>query len=253
MPYAEQAEAFAQRVQGFGRGGRRARGPARRIRACWRAAGIDDFIFAGGDAVATLRSLYGRSACRPKIEGRGVMSQIPDFSKVSFAASSQPIDAGEKRIWATPEGIEVKSLYEPHDRDGIDLSGEWPGLPPFLRGPYPTMYLTQPWTVRQYAGFSTAEELNAFYRANLAGGQKGLSVAFDLATHRGFTNHPPPGKGLLSAFAPLLSFQICKVQERCNMPNGGTRPEQRLQFLGSSLIRQPSGIRTVPPMGEPGP
>ena len=119
------------------------------------------------------------------------MSQIPDFSKVSFAASSQPSGSGEERIWATPEGIEVKSFYGPKDRNGIDLSGDWPGLPPFLRGPYPTMYLTQPWTVRQYAGFSTAEESNAFYRANLAAGQKGLSIAFDLATHRGYdSDHP---------------------------------------------------------------
>jgi methylmalonyl-CoA mutase len=119
------------------------------------------------------------------------MSQIPDFSIVSFAAPSKPIDPGEKRIWTTPEGIDVKWLYGPHDRDGIDLSDEWPGLPPFLRGPYPTMYLTQPWTVRQYAGFSTAEQSNAFYRANLAGGQKGLSIAFDLATHRGYdSDHP---------------------------------------------------------------
>jgi methylmalonyl-CoA mutase len=119
------------------------------------------------------------------------MSQIPDFSTVSFALPSKPIDSGEKQIWTTPEGIEVKSFYEPRDRDGIDLSSEWPGLAPFLRGPYPTMYLTQPWTVRQYAGFSTAEESNAFYRANLAGGQKGLSVAFDLATHRGYdSDHP---------------------------------------------------------------
>ena len=119
------------------------------------------------------------------------MSSIPDFSSVSFAAPSKSVDSGEKRIWTTPEGIEVKSFYGPRDRDGIDLSSEWPGLPPFLRGPYPTMYLTQPWTVRQYAGFSTAEELNAFYRANLAGGQKGLSIAFDLATHRGYdSDHP---------------------------------------------------------------
>ncbi len=119
------------------------------------------------------------------------MSPIPDFSKVSFAASSQPSGSGGERIWATPEGIEVKSFYGPNDRNGIDLSGDWPGLPPFLRGPYPTMYLTQPWTVRQYAGFSTAEESNAFYRANLAAGQKGLSIAFDLATHRGYdSDHP---------------------------------------------------------------
>ena len=119
------------------------------------------------------------------------MSQIPDFSNVPFVAPSEPADAGASRTWATPEGIEVKSIYGPDDRSGVDLSSEWPGLPPFLRGPYPTMYLTQPWTVRQYAGFSTAEELNAFYRANLAAGQKGLSVAFDLATHRGYdSDHP---------------------------------------------------------------
>ena len=114
------------------------------------------------------------------------MSPIPNFSSVSFAIPSKPSDSGDKRNWATPEGIEVKSFYGPRDRDGIDLSSDWPGLPPFLRGPYPTMYLTQPWTLRQYAGFSTAEESNAFYRANLAAGQKGLSIAFDLATHRGY-------------------------------------------------------------------
>ena len=119
------------------------------------------------------------------------MSQIPDFSNVPFVAPSKPVDAGASRTWATPEGIEVKSIYGPDDRNGVDLSSDWPGLPPFLRGPYPTMYLTQPWTVRQYAGFSTAEESNAFYRANLAAGQKGLSVAFDLATHRGYdSDHP---------------------------------------------------------------
>jgi methylmalonyl-CoA mutase len=119
------------------------------------------------------------------------MSPIPDFSNAPFAASSNPIEAGPWRIWTTPEGIDVKSAYGPDDLNGLDLSSDWPGLPPFLRGPYPTMYLTQPWTVRQYAGFSTAEESNAFYRANLAGGQKGLSVAFDLATHRGYdSDHP---------------------------------------------------------------
>ena len=119
------------------------------------------------------------------------MSHIPDFSSVPFGAASSPIDAGATRIWTTPEGVDVKSLYGPRDRDGLDLSSAWPGLPPYLRGPYPTMYVNQPWTVRQYAGFSTAEESNAFYRANLAGGQKGLSVAFDLATHRGYDlDHP---------------------------------------------------------------
>src|SRR5271166_2636667 len=119
------------------------------------------------------------------------MSHIPDFSSVPFGAASSPIDAGATRIWTTPEGVDVKSLYGPRDRDALDLSSAWPGLPPYLRGPYPTMYVNQPWTVRQYAGFSTAEESNAFYRANLAAGQKGLSVAFDLATHRGYdSDHP---------------------------------------------------------------
>ena len=119
------------------------------------------------------------------------MSQIPNFSIVPFAAPSNPIGAAAPRMWTTPEGVDVKSLYGPRDREGLELASEWPGLPPYLRGPYPTMYVKQPWTVRQYAGFSTAEELNAFYRANLAGGQKGLSVAFDLATHRGYdSDHP---------------------------------------------------------------
>jgi len=119
------------------------------------------------------------------------MSAIPDFSKIPFAPGSSLPGAGEARGWMTPEGIELKSFYDARDRDGLDLSHAWPGLPPYLRGPYPTMYVNQPWTVRQYAGFSTAEESNAFYRANLAAGQKGLSVAFDLATHRGYdSDHP---------------------------------------------------------------
>jgi len=119
------------------------------------------------------------------------MSSIPDLSKVSFAPALGLPSAGEARIWTTPEGIDVKSFYDARDHDGLDFSHDWPGLPPYLRGPYPTMYVNQPWTVRQYAGFSTAEESNAFYRANLAAGQKGLSVAFDLATHRGYdSDHP---------------------------------------------------------------
>ncbi|MET7423230.1 methylmalonyl-CoA mutase [Dactylosporangium sp. NPDC005555] len=99
------------------------------------------------------------------------------------------MDPGE--AWQTPEGIDVAGVYGPPDLDGLDFLDTYPGIAPYLRGPYPTMYTTQPWTVRQYAGFSTAEESNAFYRRNLAGGQKGLSVAFDLATHRGYdSDHP---------------------------------------------------------------
>ena len=95
------------------------------------------------------------------------------------------------RSWLTPEGIPVKPVYGADDLAGIDFLDTYPGIAPYLRGPYPTMYVTQPWTVRQYAGFSTAEDSNAFYRRNLAAGQKGLSVAFDLATHRGYdSDHP---------------------------------------------------------------
>ncbi|WP_182377438.1 methylmalonyl-CoA mutase [Nocardioides sp. WS12] len=97
--------------------------------------------------------------------------------------------------WRSPEGIDIKPFYGPDDLAGLDALDTWPGLSPFLRGPYPTMYTTQPWTVRQYAGFSTAEESNAFYRRNLAAGQKGLSVAFDLATHRGYDSDHPRVRG----------------------------------------------------------
>jgi methylmalonyl-CoA mutase len=97
--------------------------------------------------------------------------------------------------WVTPEGIDVKPVYTAEDRQAVAAAGypldSFPGDPPFIRGPYPTMYVNQPWTIRQYAGFSTAAESNAFYRRNLAAGQKGLSVAFDLATHRGYdSDHP---------------------------------------------------------------
>ncbi|MDX6325424.1 MAG: methylmalonyl-CoA mutase, partial [Nocardioidaceae bacterium] len=97
--------------------------------------------------------------------------------------------------WLSPEGIGIKALYTPEDLEGLDATDTYPGLTPFLRGPYPTMYTTQPWTIRQYAGFSTAEESNAFYRRNLRAGQKGLSVAFDLATHRGYDSDHPRVRG----------------------------------------------------------
>ncbi|RYP86206.1 methylmalonyl-CoA mutase [Nocardioides guangzhouensis] len=97
--------------------------------------------------------------------------------------------------WHSPEGIEILPVYGPEHVEGLSALDTWPGLSPFLRGPYPTMYTTQPWTIRQYAGFSTAEESNAFYRRNLAAGQKGLSVAFDLATHRGYDSDHPRVRG----------------------------------------------------------
>jgi len=99
--------------------------------------------------------------------------------------------APESLAWHTPEGIEVKPLYTAADLERLETLGSLPGFPPFLRGPRATMYANRPWTIRQYAGFSTAEESNAFYRQNLAQGQMGLSVAFDLATHRGYdSDHP---------------------------------------------------------------
>jgi methylmalonyl-CoA mutase len=119
------------------------------------------------------------------------MTRIPNFASVEFARVLVPVPQGGKDTWETPEGIPVKPLYLESDLDGLDFLNTYPGLPPYLRGPYPTMYVTQPWTIRQYAGFSTAEDSNAFYRRNLAAGQKGLSVAFDLATHRGYdSDHP---------------------------------------------------------------
>src|ERR1700689_5121301 len=119
------------------------------------------------------------------------MSGIPDFSTVAFASVPTEAKPGTAEPWLTPEGIPVKPAYTEADLEGIDFLETWPGIAPFLRGPYPTMYVNQPWTVRQYAGFSTAEDSNAFYRRNLAAGQKGLSVAFDLATHRGYdSDHP---------------------------------------------------------------
>ena len=118
------------------------------------------------------------------------MTAIPDFSALPYWAWSAPADARASSS-GTPEGIDVQSRYGEPDREGIDFLDTYPGLPPFLRGPYPAMHLVQPWTIRQYAGFSTAEESNAFYRRNLAAGQTGLSVAFDLATHRGYdSDHP---------------------------------------------------------------
>ena len=124
------------------------------------------------------------------------MATIPDFTTVNFVENNsdteimQEVDSSLE-CWRTPEGIDVKRLYSESDVENLDFLEGWPGFAPFARGPYPSMYVTKPWTIRQYAGFSTAEESNAFYQRNLAAGQKGLSVAFDLATHRGYdSDHP---------------------------------------------------------------
>ena len=124
------------------------------------------------------------------------MSIIPDFTTINLGdigddSGISGVTQSSSKNWKTPEGIDVKDLYSEDDLKSLDFLDGWPGFAPYTRGPYPTMYVTKPWTIRQYAGFSTAEESNAFYRRNLAAGQKGLSVAFDLATHRGYdSDHP---------------------------------------------------------------
>jgi methylmalonyl-CoA mutase len=140
------------------------------------------------------------------------MSALPDFSKLAFDSVALPAAARSDwelqrerlrerdpalrdPIWHTPEQLEVAPFYSAADLAPVEHLGYQPGFPPFVRGPYATMYVQQPWTVRQYAGFSTAEDSNAFYRRNLAAGQKGLSIAFDLATHRGYDSDNPRVSG----------------------------------------------------------
>ena len=118
----------------------------------------------------------------------------PDVASVTDWTTQVEQQSGatvDELSWESPEGFVLPPVLTEEDREGLDFLDGYPGVVPFLRGPYPTMYVNQPWTIRQYAGFSTAEESNAFYRRNLAAGQKGLSVAFDLATHRGYdSDHP---------------------------------------------------------------
>ncbi|MDR0395101.1 MAG: methylmalonyl-CoA mutase family protein, partial [Tannerella sp.] len=138
-----------------------------------------------------------------------------DIKKAGFAA----VDAAEwvkskgiEADWNTPEQIQVKSVYTPDDLEGMEHLHYAAGLPPYLRGPYSGMYVTRPWTIRQYAGFSTAEESNAFYRRNLASGQKGLSVAFDLPTHRGYNADNPRVVGDVGkAGVSICSLEDMKV------------------------------------------
>ncbi|MCV0396134.1 MAG: methylmalonyl-CoA mutase [Rhizobiaceae bacterium] len=116
---------------------------------------------------------------------------IPNFADLDWTSSEDAASGRPRDVMPTPEGIDIRRAYRATDLDGLPFLDTWPGAAPYIRGPYPTMYVQQPWTIRQYAGFSTAEESNAFYRRNLAAGQKGLSVAFDLATHRGYdSDHP---------------------------------------------------------------
>ncbi|HKP44826.1 methylmalonyl-CoA mutase [Mycobacterium sp.] len=162
----------------------------------------------------TVNDVAGQPA--PATTGVGSFADIPldgegdrklAASPVSLAAVAKHVEAAaaahgyvpDQLDWSTPEGIDVKPVYVGADRDAAAAAGypldSFPGEPPYIRGPYPTMYVNQPWTIRQYAGFSTAAESNAFYRRNLAAGQKGLSVAFDLATHRGYDSDHPRVQG----------------------------------------------------------
>jgi len=178
------------------------------------------------------------------------------------AAYDRATDGAEP--WAAPEGIDVAPLYTAADLEGLDALDTYPGLAPFLRGPYPTMYTTQPWTIRQYAGFSTAEESNAFYRRNLAAGQKGLSVAFDLATHRGYDSDNPRVVGdvgmagvaidsiydtrtlfdgipldkmsvsmtMNGAVLPVLALYIVAAEEQ------GVKPEQLMGTIQNDILKE---------------
>ncbi len=204
---------------------------------------------------------------------------IPDFSDIELgpasgsdadrrewteavrAATGKDVDA---LVWETPEGIGVKPLYTAEDLTGLDFLRTYPGIAPYLRGPYPTMYTTQPWTIRQYAGFSTAEESNAFYRRNLAAGQKGLSVAFDLATHRGYDSDHPRVSGdvgmagvaidsiydmrqlfdgipldrmsvsmtMNGAVLPVLALYVVAAEEQ------GVRPEQLAGTIQNDILKE---------------
>ena len=150
------------------------------------------------------------------------MSALPDFSELDFdsmGGEAQSLADWERLSgaaaddrWTTPEGIEVKPMYGASDLEPVTHLQTMPGLPPYLRGPYSTMYVQRPWTVRQYSGFSTAEQSNAFYRRNLAAGQKGLSIAFDLATHRGYdSDHPRVAGDVGMAGVAIDSIKDMKI------------------------------------------
>src|SRR5688500_7017689 len=134
----------------------------------------------------------------------------PDFSKIKLNYPKEEVHA--ETVFTTAENIELKDHFTENDIAGFSHTDYIAGVAPFLRGPYATMFAIKPWTIRQYAGFSTAEESNAFYRRNLAGGQKGLSVAFDLATHRGYdSDHPRVTGDVGKAGVAIDSIEDMKV------------------------------------------
>ena len=150
-----------------------------------------------GRAVATLQRAHRRGGWETRHDHgsqasprRARLARCPSIRLRPRRSAPRPART-DRRPGPRPKASRSRPSTPRADLAGLDFLHTWPGLAPFLRGPYPTMYATQPWTIRQYAGFSTAEDSNAFYRRNLAAGQKGLSVAFDLATHRGYdSDHP---------------------------------------------------------------
>ncbi|MEM7730113.1 MAG: methylmalonyl-CoA mutase [Pseudomonadota bacterium] len=186
----------------------------------------------------------------------------PEFTRLPLGPAPRFERSGS--AWTSPEGIDVKAAYGPDDTASLSPLNSYPGLAPYVRGPYPTMYVQRPWTIRQYAGFSTAEDSNAFYRRNLAAGQKGLSVAFDLATHRGYdSDHPrvPGDVGMAGvaidslydmrvlfdgipldkmsvsmtmngAVLPVLALYIAAAEEQ------GVRPEQLAGTIQNDILKE---------------
>ncbi|RDC66542.1 Methylmalonyl-CoA mutase [Adhaeribacter pallidiroseus] len=190
----------------------------------------------------------------------------PDFLKISLATTAIPAASGQlpDTTWKTAEQIPLRHFYTASDMPALEHLNFTAGLPPYLRGPYATMYVRNPWTIRQYAGFSTAEESNAFYRRNLAGGQKGLSVAFDLATHRGYDSDHPRVEGdvgkagvaidsvldmkmlfdqipldqmsvsmtMNGAVLPIMAFYIVAAEEQ------GVKPEQLSGTIQNDILKE---------------
>ena len=170
------------------------------------------------------------------------MSRVPNFSTIAFVDAVQPAaTTGTAEPWLTPEGIPVKPVYGAGDVTGLDFLDTYPGIAPYLRGPYPTMYVTQPWTIRQYAGFSTAEDSNAFYRRNLAAGQKGLSVAFDLATHRGYDSDHPRVSGDVGMAGVAIDFDLRHahaVLRHSARPDVGVDDDERRGAAGARALHR---------------
>ena len=147
------------------------------------------------------------------------MSCVPDFSKLPFVPAPIEFEDVNAEPWLTPEGIGAAPVYRASDIAGLDCLDSFPGIAPYMRGPYPAMYIKRPWTIRQYAGYSSAEESNAFYRRNLAAGQKGLSVAFDLPTHRGYdSDHPRVGADV--GMAGVAIDSIYDMRRPCHVGCG---------------------------------